>query len=209
MTKIASASPSSSGPSSRTNHTRVAEVRADELEKCTDRLSETESHNSPSVISLEQDRTSWQQPCYYITCLNPRTPKHDAFETRCKLGFKWWQLSKPRARPLDIEGQPRRNTSSRSETKGRCWSISNHPLEEGKQRLSKTTSSIINGDTMHDTTSTSIVAVDMGMQRNAATAPTAADSTTATRTRWSRNHQALACSTEQSAARRWLARFDP
>ena len=66
--------------------------------------------------------------------------------------------------------------------KGRCLFISNHPIEERKQRLSKTTLSIISGDTMHDTTSTSIVAVDMGMQRNAATAPTAANDTTATST---------------------------
>ena len=73
---------------------------------------------------------------------------------------------------------------SRSETKERCRSISNHPLEEGKRRLPKTTSSIINGDTMHDTTSTSTVVVDMGMQRNAATVPTAADDTTVTRTGW-------------------------
>ena len=62
--------------------------------------------------------------------------------------------------------------------KGRCLSISNHPLEERKQRLSKTTLSTINSDTTDDTTSTSIVAVDLGMQRNAATAPTAVDDTT-------------------------------
>jgi len=68
--------------------------------------------------------------------------------------------------------------------KERCRSISNHPHEEGKRRLSKTTSLIINGDPMRDMTSTSTVAVDMGMQRNAATAPTAADDTTVTRTGW-------------------------
>ena len=209
LMKIASASPSSSGPSSRTNHTRVAEVRMDELEKCTDRLSEMGSQSNPSAVSLERARTSWQRPCYYVTCVNPRTPKHDAFETRCRLCFKLWQLSKPRARPLDVEGQPRKNTSSRSETKGRCRSISNHPLEERKQRMSKTTSPIINGGTMHDTTSTSIIAVDMGMQRNAATAPTVADDTTATRTGWPQNHWALTCSAEQSAAHRCPARFDP
>ena len=60
LMKIASASPSSSGLSSMTNHTRVAEVRTDELEKCTDRLSEAGSQNNPSAVSLEQARTSWQ-----------------------------------------------------------------------------------------------------------------------------------------------------
>jgi len=106
---------------------------------------------------------SWRRPCYYVTCLNPRAPKHGAFETRCKLYFRWRQLSKPRARPLDVEGRSRRSATSRSEMKGRCLSISNHPLEERKQRLSKTTLSTINSDTTDDTTSTSIVAVDMGM----------------------------------------------
>jgi len=54
----------------------------------------------------------------------------------------------------------------------------------------------------HNTTSTNIVAIDMGMQRSAVTAPTAAGDTTATRTGWPRNRQALACSAERSAARR-------
>jgi len=80
--------------------------------------------------------------------------------------------------------------------RGRCRSINNHPLEERKQRLSKTTSSIINGDMMRNTTSTSIVAVDMGMQKNVSIAPTAADDTTATRTGWPQNHQALTCLAE-------------
>ena len=53
---------------------------------------------------------------------------------RCKLCFKWQQLSKPRARPLDVEGQPRRNATSRSETKGRCRSTSKPP-----PRVKKTT----------------------------------------------------------------------
>ena len=176
--KIVSASPSSSGPSSWSHHTCMAEVHASELEKCTGRSSETGNQNSQSAISLEQARMSWRQPCYYVTCLNPRTPKHDAFETRWKLCFRWRQLSKPRARPLDVEGRSRRSMMSRSEMKGRCLCISNHPIKERKQRLSKTTPSIISGDTMHDTTSTSIVAVDLGMQRNAATAPTAVDDTT-------------------------------
>jgi len=74
--------------------------------------------------------------------------------------------------------------TSRSEMKGRCRSISNHPLKERKQRLSKTTPSIIHGDTTHHTTSTSIVAVNTGMQRNAVTALTVADDTTTMRTGW-------------------------
>ena len=158
------------------------EARANELEKCTDRSSEMGSQNSPSAVSLEQARTSWQQPCCYVTCLNPRTPKHGAFETRCKFCFKWWQLSKQRVRHLDVEERPRRSTSSRTETKRRYQCISNHPLEEGKQRLSETASSMTSGDMTHDMTSMTIDAVDMEMQRSAVTAPTAADNMTATRT---------------------------
>jgi hypothetical protein len=70
----------------------------------------------------------------------------------------------------------------RTETKRRYQSISNHPLGEGKERLSETTSSMTNGDTTHDTTSTCIDTIDTGMQRSVATAPTTADDTTATRT---------------------------
>ena len=111
---IASASPSSSGPSRRTHHTRMAEVHVGELKKCTGRSSETWNLNSLSAISLEQARMLWRQPCYNVTCLNPRTPKHDAFETRCKLCFRWRQLSKVKARPLDVEGRSRRSTMSQS-----------------------------------------------------------------------------------------------
>ena len=161
--KIASTLSSSSTPSSRTNHTRMAEVPADGLEKYIDRLSGTGNQNNPSATSLERARTSWRRRCCYVTCLNPQTPKRGEFKTRCRLCFKWWQFSRPRAHPLDVEEQPRRGLTSRSETKRRCRSISNHPLEERGQRLSKTTPSIINGDTTHDTTSTNIVAVDMGM----------------------------------------------
>jgi len=74
--------------------------------------------------------------------------------------------------------------SSQPETRERCQFIEDHPLEEGKPCPSKSTSSIINGDTTLDMTSTSIVAVGMGMQRSAATVPTAVDDTTATRTEW-------------------------
>ena len=53
LMKIASASPNSSEFSSRTNHTRVAAVHADGLEKYTDRLSVTGSQNNPSAVSLQ------------------------------------------------------------------------------------------------------------------------------------------------------------
>jgi len=95
------------------------------------------------------------------------------------------------------------------ETKGRRRSISNRPLEERRRRLCKTTPTVINGDTTHGTTSTSIVAVDTGMQRSAVTTPIAAGDTIATRTGWPQNHRALACSTERSAARRCPTRFEP
>ena len=209
LMKIASASPSSSGSSSRISHTRMAEARADGLERYTDRLSGTGNQSNPSVVSPEQARMSWQRPCCYVTCLNPQTPKRGAFEMWYKLCFKWRQLSKPRAQPLDVEGQPRRSVTSQSETKGRCRSISNRPLEERRQRLSRTTPMVNSGDTMHGTTSMSIVAIDMGMQRSAVTALTTAGGTTATRTEWPRNHRVLACSTERSAAHHYPARFDP
>ena len=63
-------------------------------------------------------------------------------------------------------------------------SINSHPLEEGRQRLSSTTPSTINGNTTHDATSTNTVVVDMGTQRSAVTVPTAAGGTTATRIGW-------------------------
>ena len=139
----------------------------------------------------------------------PSNSQAQCIRDELKLCFKWRQLSKPRARPLDVEGQPRRSNTSWFETKGRCRSISNRPLEERRHRLSKTTPTLINGDTTHSTTSMSIVAVDTGMQRSAVIAPTAAGDTTATRIGWPQNHRALACSAERSAARRCSARFDP
>jgi len=93
--------------------------------------------------------------------------------------------------------------------KRRCRSISNRPLEGRRQRLSSTTPSTTNGDMTHDVTSMKIVDVGTGMQKSAITAPTAAGDTTATRTGWPRNYQALGCSAEQSAACRCPARFDP
>jgi len=117
----------------------------------------------------------------------------------------WRQLSRPRAQPLDDGGQLRKNAPSRPVTRGRCRSIKNHPLEEGKQRQSWSTLSIINGGTTLGTTSTSIAAAGTGTQRSAATAPTTVDDTTATKTEWLQNHRALESSAEQSIARH----FDP
>jgi len=84
--------------------------------------------------------------------------------------------------------------------RGRHRSIKDHPHEEGRQRLSKSTSLILNGGMMLDMTSTIIVAAGMEMQKSAATAPTAVDDTTATRTEWLQNHRALESSAEQSTA---------
>ena len=161
-TKIASASSCSNRFSSRTNQTHLAEVSADGLKKCIDRSSEMRSQSSPSAISPEWARTSSQQQCCYATCLSPRTPRRGEFETRCRLCSKWRQFSRPRAQPLDVEGQPRKSVRSRPRTKRRYRSISNHPLEGRRQRLSSTTPSTINGSTTHEATSTSIAAVDMG-----------------------------------------------
>ena len=99
--------------------------------------------------------------------------------------------------------------SSQPETRGRCRFIKDHPLEEGKPRPSKSTSSIINGDTTLDTTSTSIAAAGMGMPRSAATLPTTVDDTTVMRTEWLQNHWVLESSAEQSTARCCPAHFDP
>jgi hypothetical protein len=86
--KIASALSSSSWSSNRTNYTRMAEAPADRLEKYIDRSLGTGNQNNPSAASLERARTSWQRRCYYVTCLNPRTPKRGEFETRCRLCCK-------------------------------------------------------------------------------------------------------------------------
>ena len=207
--KIANALSCLNRSSSKTNHTHLAEVSVDGLERCIDRSLETGSPSSPSAVFLERVRTSWRQQCCYATCPNRRTPKRDAFETRCRLCSKWRQFSRPRAQPLDVEERPRRSVLSRPRTKRRCRSISSRPLEGRRQHSSSTTPSTISDDTTHDATSTKIVAVDMGMQKNAVTAPTAAGDTTATMIGWPQNRRALGCSAEQSAARRCPARFDP
>ena len=59
LTRIASALFYLSRSSSRTCPTRLAEVSVDGLERYIDRSSETESLSSPSVVSLEQAKTSW------------------------------------------------------------------------------------------------------------------------------------------------------
>ena len=152
---------------------------------------------------------SWRQPCYCVICLSLLIPKRGAFETRCRLCSMWRWPNRPKARLLGVRGQLRRNVSSRPETRGRCQYIKDHHIKEGKPRPSKSTSLTINGDTMLDMTSTSIIAVGMGMQRCAATAPTAVDDTIATRTEWLQNRQDLESSAEQSTACRCPIRFDP
>ena len=89
-------------------------------------------------------------------------------------------------------------------------SVHQGPPPRGRNTMpSKSASSIINGDTTLDMTSMSIAAAGMGMQRSAATAPTAVDDTIATKTEWLQNHRALESSAEQSAARRCPVRSDP
>jgi len=152
---------------------------------------------------------SWQQPCYCVTCLNLPTPRHGAFETKCRPCSKWRRPNKPKSRLLGVEGQQWRNVSNKPETRGRCRSIKDHPLEEEKPCPSKSASSIINGDSMLDMTSMSITTAHTGMQRSAAIAPTAADDTTATRTEWLQNRRALESSAVQSTALHCQTRFDP
>ena len=207
--KIASASSCMNRSSSRTSHIRLAEVSADGLERYIGRSSETGNPSSPSAVSLEWAKTSWRQQCCCEICPNRRTLKRDAFEMRCRLCSRWWQFSRPRAQPLDVEEQTRRSVMSQPRMKRRCQSISSHPLEGKRQHSSSATPSTTNDDTTHDATSTRIIAVGMGTQKSAVTPPTAAGDTTATRTGWPWNCRAPGCSAEQSAARRCLARFDP
>ena len=87
-TKIASALSCLNRSLSKTSRTRLAEVSADGLERYTGRSSETGNLSSPSAVSLERARTSWQQRCCYTICPNHRILKHDAFETRCRLCSK-------------------------------------------------------------------------------------------------------------------------
>ena len=154
------------------------------LERCLDRSSETSSQSRSLVASLERARMSWRQPCCYVTCLSPQTPRHDAFETRCRVCSTWRQPNKLRAQPLDVEGQPRRSASSRPETRGRYRFIRSRRLEARKQCPSRSASSTIEDSMTLDMTSTSIDAADTGTLRSGATVLTAADVTTVMRTGW-------------------------
>ena len=112
LMRITSASLNLSGLSSETNHIRTAGARVVVLEKCISRSSGMRSQSHPSVASLGRARTSWQRPCCYITCLSLQTPRHGAFEMRYRVCSTWRQHNKPRAWPLDVEGQPQKNVSS-------------------------------------------------------------------------------------------------
>ena len=128
-TSIVSALSCLNRSTSGTSHTRLAEVFIDGPEKYIDRSSETGRLSSLSAVSLERVKTSWQQRCCYVICPNYRTPKRDAFEMRCRLCSRWQQFSRPRARPLDVEEQPRRSMMSQPRTKRMCRSISSRALE--------------------------------------------------------------------------------
>ena len=112
LTRTTSALSCLSRSSSWTCLTRLAEVSADELERYTDRSLETQSQSSPSAISLEQARTSWQRQCCCETCRSRQTPKLNAFETRCRHYSIWWQFNRPKARLLDVEELPLKSAMS-------------------------------------------------------------------------------------------------
>ena len=120
LTRIVSVLSCSSRSSSRTCLTRLVEVSAGELERCTDRSLETQSQSSPSAVSLEQARTSWQRQCCCETCRSRQTPKLDTFETRCRRYSRWRQFNRPKARLLDVEEQPLKSAMSHPKTKRRC-----------------------------------------------------------------------------------------
>jgi len=198
----ASASLNSSGPSSETNRIRMPKARAV-------KSSGTRSQSHLSTASHEQSRMSWRQPCYCLTCLNLLTPRRGAFRDEVQTLLQVAPAQQAESSASRHRGRPWRNVSSQPGTRGRCQFIKDHPLEEGKPRPSKSTSSRINGDMTLDTTSMSIATARMGMQRSAATVPTTVDDTTAMRTEWLQNHRALESSAEQSVACRCPARFDP
>ena len=192
---------------SRTCLTRGAEVSADELEKCTDRSSETQSQSNLLVVSLEQARTLWRQQCCYATCPSPRTPRHGASETRCRPCPRWQWFNRRKARPLDIEERPLKSAMSQPKTKRRCQFISSHLLEE--ERPCSLSPSTISVDTTRDAILKRTDAVGTGTQRSAVTVPIAAGGTTAMRIGWPQNHQAHGYSVGQSAARPCPVRSDP
>ena len=209
LTRIASVSPNSSGLSCETNRTRTAGGSVVVLERYINRSSGMRSQSHSSAASLEPARTSWKQPCCYVTCLSLQTPRHDAFETRCRVCSTWRPYNKPRAQPVDVEGRPQKNALSQPGTRGRHQFITGHPLEVGKWCPSRSASSTIEGNTTLDMTSTSTAAAGTGTSRNTATALTVVDVTIATRTRWLQSHQALESSAGQSAVRRYQGHSDP
>jgi len=118
LTRIASALFCLSKSSSRIYLTRLAEVSADELERYTGKSSETQSLSSLSAVSLERDRTLWQQQCCCETCRSCRTPKRGASETRCRPCSRWRQFSRQKARLLDVEEWPLKSAKSQPKMKG-------------------------------------------------------------------------------------------
>ena len=167
------------------------------------------SLNRSSAVFLELVITLWRQPCCYATCLSPRTPRRDTFEMRCKVYSMWRQLSKQRARPLDIEGWPEKSTLSHLKTRGRCLFTKNRHLQARRRCRSRSASSTIESLATLDATSTSIDAANTVTLRNGATAPITADAMIATRTGWLQSHRALESSVGQSTARRCRARSGP
>ena len=195
-----SALASLSGPSSETNRTRTMGARAVMLETCTNRSSGTRSLSRSLAVSLKLIRTSWQQLCYYATCLSPRTPRHGAFETRCKACSTWQQPSKIRAQPLDVEEQPQKSAPSQPETRERYQSTRSHHLEARRRCPFRNTSSTIEEHATLALILTSIDAVNTVTLRNGVTAPTTADIMTVTRTEWLPSRWALESLAGQSTA---------
>jgi len=157
-------------------------VSVDELERYTDRSLETQSQSSPSAVSLEQARTSWQQQCCCETCRSRQTPKLDAFETRCRHYSRWRQFNRPKARLLDVEEPPLKNAMSQPKTKRRYRSISSHLLEVERAR-SFSPSTISIGMT-RDVTLKKIDAVGTGTRKSAVTVPIAVGGTTVMKIGW-------------------------
>jgi len=112
LTRIASASPNSSGLSRETNRIRTMGACMVVLERCINRSSGMRSKSRSSAASLEPARTSLEQPCCYVICPSLQTPRQDAFETRYRVCSTWRWHNKLRAQPLDVEGRPHKNVSS-------------------------------------------------------------------------------------------------
>ena len=93
--------PARASPRVRPTEPAQRGARADVLETCTNRSLGMKSLSRSSAVSLKPVKTLWRQPCYYATCPNPQTPRHDAFEMRCKVCSTWQQHNKQKVRPLD------------------------------------------------------------------------------------------------------------